>query len=152
MSVTWRTWLISSLRSWAIVDYFLRPKPAYFAIARELRPYTIGVTRKDKQTFKDDSAAFFTIDTIIEIWGTNKTLEDKKATLDVTVFNLDSPTWRDHRTEKVLLKANSSTEFFAGNLPGQPQRTTLSEDVKPIVISVRLIDETGVILGRYSNW
>ncbi|KAF8591572.1 glycoside hydrolase family 2 protein [Ramaria rubella] len=139
--------------SWAIVDYFRRPKPAYFTIARELRPHTVGVTRKDKKTFADDrSAAFFTIDTMIEIWGTNKTLEDKKAKLDVTAFNLDDPQWRDHRTEDVVLKANSSTEFFKGNLPGQPQRTKLSENAKPIIISVRLIDENGEVLGRYANW
>ncbi|KAF8529175.1 glycoside hydrolase family 2 protein [Hysterangium stoloniferum] len=139
--------------SWAIIDYFLRPKPAYYAIARELCPYTVGVTRKDKKTFKDEStAAFFTIDTVIEIWGTNKTLEDKEATLDVTVFNLDDPTWREHRTDKIILKANSSTEFFVGSLPGQTQRTTLSENAKPIIVSVRLIDESGVILGRHSNW
>lgn len=30
--------------SWAICDYYLRPKPSYFAIARELRPYTVGVS------------------------------------------------------------------------------------------------------------
>lgn len=32
--------------SWAIVDYFLRPKPAYYAVARVLRPLAIGVYRE----------------------------------------------------------------------------------------------------------
>lgn len=138
---------------WAIVDYFLRPKPAYFTIARELRPYTVGMTRKEKKTYTDDrSAAFFTIDTIIEIWGTNKTLEDKKAKLDVTAFNLEDAQWRDHRTEDVVLKANSSTELFKGDLPGQPKRTKLSETPKSIILSARLIGDNGEVLGRYSNW
>lgn len=135
------------------MDHFLRPKPAYFAIARELRPYTVGITRKEKKTYTDErTAAFFTLDTLIEIWGTNKTLEDKEAKLDVTCFNLDDPLWRDHRTENVVLKANSSTEFFQGNLPGQERRTKLSENAKPIIISTRLIDDNGEVLGRYSNW
>jgi beta-mannosidase len=135
------------------VDYFRRPKPAYFAIARELRPYTVGITRKEKKTYADDrTAAFFTIDTVIEIWGTNKTLEDKKVMLDVTAFNLDDPAWQDHTAEDVILKANSSTEFFQGNLPGQPTRTQLSENAKPIIISARLIDDNGEILSRYANW
>jgi beta-mannosidase len=32
--------------SWAICDYYLRPKPAFYAIAREMRPYTVGVSRE----------------------------------------------------------------------------------------------------------
>ncbi|KAI9376450.1 glycoside hydrolase superfamily [Aspergillus egyptiacus] len=31
--------------SWAIVDYFLRPKPAFYAVARVLKPVAIGVRR-----------------------------------------------------------------------------------------------------------
>ncbi|KAL4930395.1 beta-mannosidase [Aspergillus undulatus] len=31
--------------SWAIVDYFLRPKPAFYAVARVLKPIAIGVRR-----------------------------------------------------------------------------------------------------------
>lgn len=32
--------------SWAIVDYFLRPKPAYYAVARVLNPVAVGVRRE----------------------------------------------------------------------------------------------------------
>ncbi|OJJ34489.1 hypothetical protein ASPWEDRAFT_112507 [Aspergillus wentii DTO 134E9] len=32
--------------SWAIVDYFLRPKPAYYAVARVLNPIAVGVRRE----------------------------------------------------------------------------------------------------------
>lgn len=32
--------------SWAIVDYFLRPKPAYYAVARILKPIAVGVQRE----------------------------------------------------------------------------------------------------------
>ncbi|KAL4907708.1 hypothetical protein BDW74DRAFT_148005 [Aspergillus multicolor] len=32
--------------SWAIVDYFLRPKPAFYAVGRVLRPVAIGVRRE----------------------------------------------------------------------------------------------------------
>ncbi|KAJ2991075.1 hypothetical protein NUW54_g8292 [Trametes sanguinea] len=31
--------------SWSIVDFFRRPKPAYYTIARELRPITVGIIR-----------------------------------------------------------------------------------------------------------
>ncbi|RDB22567.1 Beta-mannosidase B [Hypsizygus marmoreus] len=138
--------------SWAIVDYFLRPKPAYFTVARELRPFTVGMTRKEHQTFKDDrSAAQFTIETKLEIWGTNSTLAEKKATLEVSSFELDSD-WRDKCAKDVVLAPNSSTELYAGQLPGQPIRTKKSEVPKVIIVSARLIDENGNVLARYSNW
>lgn len=138
--------------SWAIVDYFLRPKPAYFAIARELRPYTVGMTRKELKTFKDHrSAAFFTIDTVLEIWGTNSTLCEKKVTLEVTSFDLESD-WKERWSKEVALSPNSSTELYKGPLPGQPTRTSESELPKVIIVSARLLNESGAVLARYSNW
>ena len=138
--------------SWAIVDYFLRPKPAYFAIKRELRPYTVGMTRKDRKTFADDlTAAFFTVETVLEIWGTNSTLQEKRASLEVTAFDLHSD-WRETFKQDVALAPNASTELFKGLLPGQPKRTKLSEVPKTIVVSARLLDSAGAVLGRYSNW
>lgn len=141
--------------SWAIVDCFLRPKPAYFAIARELRPFTIGMTRKTKKIFRDDrSTAFFTIEHTLEIWGTNSTLDDKEVYLDVVAFDLETEGWRGGtEKQKVILKRNSATELFEGPLPGQPTRRKESEVPKPIVVSARLLDvESGEVFGRCSNW
>lgn len=138
--------------SWAIVDYFLRPKPAYFAIARELRVFTVGMTRKEKQTFPNElSAADYKIETTLEIWGTNSTLEVKNVKLEVTCFDLYS-SWKEKSIVKeVTLQPNSSTEFYKGDLPGQPVRTTRSDVPKAIVVSARLFDGDDVI-ARYSNW
>ncbi|KAL4241994.1 Beta-mannosidase glycosyl hydrolase [Abortiporus biennis] len=138
--------------SWAIVDYFLRPKPSYFTIKRELRPFTVGMTRKEVKSFPDElSSAIFTIDTVLEIWGTNSTLSEKKATLEVTSFDLHSE-WKDKWERNVSLAPNSSTELFKGSLPGQPKRSKLSETPKTIIVAARLLDSSGEVLGRYSNW
>ncbi|ESK97613.1 glycoside hydrolase family 2 protein [Moniliophthora roreri MCA 2997] len=138
--------------SWAIVDYFLRPKPAYFAIARELRPYTVGMTRKDKTEYPDDlSAAKFTIESVLEIWGTNSTLLEKQAVLEVTSFDLYSD-WTNKWTKSVTLSANSSTELHKGTVPGQPIRHKKSEVPRAIIVSARLLDEDASVLSRYSNW
>lgn len=135
------------------MDYFLRPKPAYFAIARELLPYTVGMTRKEVKKFADEStAAFFTIDSVLEVWATNSTLSEKRATLHVTSFDLDNTEWRDHWETEVTLAPNACTEIWKGNVPGQPQRTKESEIPKAIIVSARLVDEKGVVLSRYSNW
>lgn len=138
--------------SWAIVDYFLRPKPAYFAIGRELAPFTVGVARKEKKTFTDElSAASFIIETTLEVWGTNSTLVEKKARLEISCFDLDRG-WSDKISMDVVLNPNSSTELFSDRLPGQPTRTKLSEIPRTITVSARLLDEAGMVLGRLSNW
>jgi len=135
------------------VDYFLRPKPAYFTIARELRPFTVGMTRKENKTFPNElSSAQFTIETALEVWGTNSTLLDKKATLEVTAFDLHADCWRDKWSKEVTLKANQSTELHKGSLPGQPIRVKMSQTPKTIVVSARLLDSDGEVLARYSNW
>lgn len=56
------------MTSWAVVDYFLRPKPAFFSIKRELSPVTVGLKRREDQTFADaDTAAHFTLVQQMEI-------------------------------------------------------------------------------------
>jgi beta-mannosidase len=108
--------------------------------------------RKEKWRFPDErSDALFTIETILEIWGTNKTLVDKKATLEVTFFDLHSG-WRDRWRKGVILSQNSSTELYSGNLSGQPVRSKKSEVSNVVIVSARLLDANGMVLGRHSNW
>jgi beta-mannosidase len=110
------------------------------------------MTRKDYQEFANDrSAAEFSIETKLEIWGTNSTLTEKRPILEVTSFDLHSD-WRDKWTKEVLLAPNSSTELYKGNLAGQPIRTKKSEVPRVIIVSARLLDDNGDVLGRYSNW
>lgn len=130
----------------------MRPKPAYFAISRELRQYTVGMTRKEKKIFTNDlSAAQFTITTVLEVWGTNGTLSEKKAKLAVTCFDLHS-SWTEQFSKDIVLAPNSSTELYSGDLPGQPVRTKQSEVPHAIIVSARLLDASGTVLGRHSNW
>lgn len=110
------------------------------------------MTRKDNQTYLNDrSEAQFTIETVLEIWGTNSTLSEKEATLEVTTFDLYSD-WTEKWSRDVVLAQNSSTEFYKGTLPGQPIRAKKSEIPKVLIVSARLIDKDGDVLGRYSNW
>lgn len=87
----------------------------------------------------------------MEIWGTNSTLTEKKVTLEVTSFDLDSD-WTEQRKQEVVLAPNSSTELWKGDLPGQPLRTKYSQVPEVIVVSSRLLDADGTVLARYSNW
>jgi beta-mannosidase len=109
------------------------------------------MTRQDKQTFANNrSAADFIIEAVLEIWGTNSTLVDKAATLEVTFFDLESD-WMDKWQKEVVLVANSSTELYKGHVAGQPVRKKQSDIPKVIIISARILDGQ-TVLGRYSNW
>ncbi|KAG9093429.1 hypothetical protein FRC06_011531 [Ceratobasidium sp. 370] len=140
--------------SWAIVDYFLRPKPAYFTIARELRPYTVGMTRKTIKTpLSPYSALYSSIETRLEMWGTNSTLEPAKAALEIRSFDVeDGGKLIDTQKLDVTLAPNASTELWKGGLPGEGKRTRDSDPQKVIVVQARLLGANGTVLARYSNW
>ncbi|CEL57611.1 beta-mannosidase [Rhizoctonia solani AG-1 IB] len=140
--------------SWAIVDYFLRPKPAYFTIARELRPYTVGMTRKTIKTpLGPRSALYSSIETRLEIWGTNSTLESKNAVLEIHSFDVEGGgKLIDTQKLDVTLAPNSSTELWKGGLPGEGKRTRDSDPHNVIVVQARLLDTDSKVLARYSNW
>ncbi|EJD48522.1 glycoside hydrolase family 2 protein [Auricularia subglabra TFB-10046 SS5] len=121
--------------SWSIVDYFLRPKPAYYKIARELAPVTVGV----KRTTTGDDAQ-------IEIWGSNLRLDSVDGKLDVRLFDLSDPGFSVGWEEDVILGPNASKELWANKLVGgerSPETT---------VVSARIISRDGRVLARASNW
>jgi beta-mannosidase len=113
----------------------------------------VGITRKEYKEYANErTLAHFTITSKLEIWGTNGTLKPKRATLQGTSFDLERPGWSDQWEINVILTPNASTELWTGNVPGQPVRTQESQVPKAIIVSARLLDEDGTILGRCSNW
>lgn len=137
--------------SWAICDYYLRPKPAFFAIARELRPITVGMARADTKTCKDGSLAFFEISQDVQLWACNSALEERDVRIELVAFDLERGE-ADRRHWDVTLKANASTEVWAGRVPGQPVRTSDAQVPRPVVLQARVLGAEGEVLARYSNW
>ena len=85
------------------------------------------------------------------MWGCNSTLSEKKAKVELVSFDLNEGEV-DRRDFQVTLAANSSTEIWKGDVPGQPVRTSDGQTPKPIVVQARLLDSDGSVLARYSNW
>ncbi|ORX35177.1 glycoside hydrolase family 2 protein [Kockovaella imperatae] len=139
--------------SWAICDYNLRPKPCFFAVARELATYTVGIARKmvhDNPGGKDPFASG-KIHEEIQLWGCNSSLKPKRATLRLVSFDLQGGEV-DSRDIKVDLAPNSSIEIWKGDVPGQVVRRNEGSAPKAIVVQARLIDDKGAVLARYSSW
>ncbi|KAI0917712.1 hypothetical protein AcW2_007777 [Taiwanofungus camphoratus] len=151
--------------SWAIADYFLRPKPAYFAIARELAPLTVGVYRVVTKNRDNDRpkqfyefGAFRSIDARIEVWATNGTLKAQEVRLVLHCVDLISD-WTYNRHLKAVLHPNQSTELLSIPCPCPP--LTQASDPNylemtrsySVVVAARLVDlQSGEVLARYADW
>ncbi|RDB15256.1 Beta-mannosidase B [Hypsizygus marmoreus] len=151
--------------SWAIIDYFMRPKPAYYTIKRELAPFSIGISRtviKDRENDRPrqyyEFGATQSLGATLAIWATNSTLAPLHTlTLELTFNALDpaSP-WSQTSTEAIpLLPANQATELLSLPCPGPPLATVeppLWTSTYNVVVSARLITESGEVLARAVDW
>jgi len=137
--------------SWSIVDYFLRPKHAYFTVKREMAPISLGVTRKQHLVPRDrHTRAHIKKTTQIEIWGSNLTLKDITGEIVVKAFNVISGKTTFSKTvkSKFLLPENRSTEVIAMDVPVTEQ--DVGEESR-IVVAAYLIED-GKQVARYVNW
>ncbi|KAG9090593.1 hypothetical protein FRC06_000958 [Ceratobasidium sp. 370] len=159
-------WPVSS---WAIVDYFLRPKPAYFTIAREMLPYTVGIKRtveKNRETDRPrqfyEFGAFQSIGASIDVWATNSTLSSKIVTLRLLCLDLIS-SWTHQEEHRVTLLPNQTTEVLAAPCPCPPHPEPTpgpDDDADPlpttshsVVVSAVLIDAVSeTVLSRNVDW
>jgi beta-mannosidase len=137
--------------SWAIVDFYLRPKHAYYTVKREMAPISLGVTRKEHLVPKDKhTRAFVTKTTEIEIWGSNLTLKD--MTVDVVVKAFDAITGEEKYSKTVkssfVLPENRSTEITSFKVPVRKQNA--DEEGRTVVAAY--LFEDGRQVARYINW
>ncbi|KAJ9105971.1 hypothetical protein QFC19_003306 [Naganishia cerealis] len=110
------SWPVSS---WSIIDYFLRPKPAYYSIKRELAPVSVGIQRLVLKNRENDRprqfyeyGAFQCADATMDIWAANGTMEVITCALEVSAYDVETGwTWSSGKGETVQLKPNSTTEL-----------------------------------------
>ncbi|KAF8580934.1 glycoside hydrolase family 2 protein [Ramaria rubella] len=152
--------------SWAIADYFLRPKAVYFTIARELQPITVGIFRQVQQNRETDRprqfyefGAFQSRSATIDVWATNSRLESREATLELNFFDLESD-WTHTLTRTVVLGANQTTEILSMPVAHRPVQPNPDPDSDPqvtpshsVIVSAKLVDpRSGEVTARYSDW
>lgn len=137
--------------SWAICDYYLRPKHAYYTVKREMAPISIGMTRREHKHPKNKYTRV-DIDTSIKIegWGSNLQLED--LTVDCILKAWDVETGKETHSETVaagkVLPANRSTEIYSMDVPvSQPDQGL---EARTVVASYLVQD--GKQIARYVNW
>ena len=135
--------------SWAIVDYYLRPKLAYYTVKREMAPLSCGIMRRWTVTSKDRyTSAHKTKTATFEIWGSNLTLED--VTIDVVFKAWDIITGRETNSQTAktafLLPQNQSTEIGGLDLP------VYNENEESRIVVAVYLWQAGKQIARYVNW
>ncbi len=156
--------------SWSIMDYYLRPKLAYYAIKRELMHITIGLKRTVHTVPADKYTRAFT-KTIhaIQMWACNLSLESREVRVSIKTYNLvtrQQTSW-DHLESKVELLMNRITEIAAFHIPvaGRSADTampkekaatdtspSLQEQQQQTVVAAYLHDADGKQIARAVNW
>ncbi|OVF07477.1 putative beta-mannosidase [Clavispora lusitaniae] len=128
--------------SWAIVDFFKRPKLAYYAVKRESQSISIGMYRnvhgkEDNEHAIGKPHDYKKHSYSLDIWGANAQLEDVSGHLSVSLYDVESgkklSTLVD---EKVTIKANGVSEFFS--------KLKLPQDGH-VVVYARFVDSVGKI-------
>ncbi|KXJ96122.1 glycoside hydrolase superfamily [Microdochium bolleyi] len=137
--------------SWAIVDYYLRPKHAYFTVKREMAPLSVGMTRKEHR-HEDPKNKYSRVNVKvtheIEIWGSNLQLEDLTVDCVVRAWNVETgeQTYEKIVAEKFDLPKNQSTEIAAFEVPAKHK----GDEAKTVVATYLIKD--GKQVTRYVNW
>ncbi|KAJ6603048.1 glycoside hydrolase superfamily [Mycena sp. CBHHK59/15] len=152
--------------SWAIADYFLRPKPVYFTIARQLATVSVNIMRTVTKNRANDRPPqyyefgnFQSRGATLEIWGANAGLTSRTAQLEIHCVDLKS-SWTHTEAHTVTLLPNQATELLALPCPAPPP------DASPlptgdaqftrtysVVVGARLLDPaSGAVLARFADW
>ncbi|TAQ86202.1 hypothetical protein B7494_g5494 [Chlorociboria aeruginascens] len=137
--------------SWSIVDFYLRPKMAYFTVKREMAPISLGVTRKEHFIPKDKyKRAFVEKKTNIEIWASNLTLQDLHVDVVVKAFNLitGKETFSKTVASAFTVPSNRSTEIAIFPVPVHKPHT----DEEGNIVVAAYLYEDGKQIARYINW
>lgn len=129
--------------SWAICDYYLRRKPAYYAMARVLAPMAVGVRREHHDWSVTHAREPKTQSW--ELWAVSSKLEDR--TVDVELRFVSVRTGKDIKekiTRKgVKLVANGTTNITTGHVDNIEE--------EPHVLAARMWLD-GELIARDTDW
>ncbi|KAH3963733.1 hypothetical protein HBI37_166050 [Parastagonospora nodorum] len=129
--------------SWSIVDYFLRKKPAYYAMRRVLAPVAVAVKRAHFDWSVVHARVPKTSD--YEVWVASQRQERVLATVELRFISIKSgKEIKDKVVKKdIHLVANGTTDVFCGTIDNRNE--------EPHVLAVRIwID--GEVVSRDVDW
>ncbi|KAL2007512.1 hypothetical protein VTN00DRAFT_8950 [Thermoascus crustaceus] len=136
--------------SWALVDYYFRPKAAFYSSTRAFSATIIGIARDPVLHFIDNDNPHETDIPTFQIWGSNLSLEEQQVEVRLRMYDIA------YRQEIDLgaaakatytLKPNQSTEFTMVKCPPAVKETSY------IILSASMHSaDTGAEIARKVSW
>ena len=151
-ALVWQTNDCWPCTSWAIIDYELRPKLAYYAVKREMEPITIGM----KRTITGIPAERHIPPHIkrmykIQVWVCNLDVETHRLGIAISTANLETGSTTQHynlfRTSE--LAPNRSTEVMEFEIPVTYKNI---EEEGQTVVCATLIGPHKNVMKRVLDW
>jgi len=155
--------------SWAVVDYYRVPKPAYYAMKRSMQPITVAVQRKYKSWTMRPADELWQRDTghidmqqlwqdvKFDVWCANSTSAEVHGTVGISYISIKTGQEMGKRERVgILLARNATTEFLndhvekAKNPPLSNERFNVAE-ADPFIIHVTLYIE-GQCVASDTSW
>jgi len=129
--------------SWAIVDYFQRKKPAYYAMRRVLAPVAVAVKRAHHDWSVVHARPAKTSD--YECWVSSSRTEDVIATVELRFVSIRSGEDIQDKVVKkdVSITANGTTDILTGTIDNETQ--------EPHVLAARIWVD-GELVSRDTDW
>lgn len=136
--------------SWALVDFYNRPKLAYYSVKRESAPLGLGLYRNEvseKKAANNDTGVGAEHDLkdkeyTVDIWGVNSSVKEEVGELAVDIYHITSGEIIKSFVKPVTLEANSSTQFETG-LP--------LENAGDVVVNARFV-QLGADVVSAADW
>ncbi|KAK6461344.1 beta-mannosidase precursor [Scheffersomyces coipomensis] len=139
--------------SWSIIDYYKRPKLAYYSVKRESKPISLGMYRNEIKHTNEAALPvsnagpphdYSPVDYTIDIWGSSSKTEDQHAVLLVEIYNIATGDKIESFSKDVTLKGNSSTEVV--------ESYPISNSI-PVVVHSRFVSKhDGSIIASAADW
>jgi beta-mannosidase len=149
-AIIWQLNDVYPSTSWAFVDYFIRPKPAFYNIKRAFAPISVGIERTPNTRWVDEDNPRETEVPTFEIFAHNTTAEERPCTLVLRAYDFFDGSWSDlgkYSQSRVRLLAGRNNEI--AKLDRQSKWTEESL----IILEASLIDQTSdEVLARYVDW
>lgn len=131
--------------SWALVDVDLHRKPSFYITKRALAPVVVGMERLVTKDPPYIVMSYLPEKASLDLWAVNSTLEDLKATLKLSAFDIESgkEIALSEKDMQLSLKPNQTTEVSKVAIP----------KAETTVIVAYLDDtKTGERLARWVSW
>ncbi|CUM51150.1 unnamed protein product [Debaryomyces tyrocola] len=138
--------------SWAIIDFYHRPKLAYYAIKRECQPLMLGIYRTEtrlRQSGEPDLEKqaplhdYAPREYTIDVWGVNSMLQEFSGTLEVEIYHCETGELVSKLPKsKITLAPNQTTELV----------TKSKIDSNKLVVHAKLVDSAGKFVSNTSDW